>query len=289
MDWASGHWPGIMHMCVWMREYCLGWGVVLWVRGNRHHGHRRQGPRGPLCPPSEGTHGSTPPDRPRLHRRTVHPPAKQPDTQMAAARSLAVHLLAWGRRNYINSSVVSVTKDWSSDLWDYTLLYCTVLCSTVLCSTLLCSSALSTTPLYCVLLYSTVYYLTLLYCHLYSHPASHTSFFTIVLYSPPCCLFSFSRTLLCSMHTPHCQLWTHTHTHTHCAHIQADTQMQLLKKVSDAPHNNNNNHKAKHPLCSKSLWAADSHYTDHRKSVTDERICLYASLRCCCRINKFPV
>lgn len=27
MDWASGHWPGIVRMCVWMRASCLGgWG-----------------------------------------------------------------------------------------------------------------------------------------------------------------------------------------------------------------------------------------------------------------------
>lgn len=54
MDWASGHWPGIVHMCVWMCASCLGWGVVLWVRGNRHHGHGLQGPPGPLCPPRRG-------------------------------------------------------------------------------------------------------------------------------------------------------------------------------------------------------------------------------------------
>lgn len=33
MDWASGHWPGIVPVCVWMRASCLGWGVALWVRG----------------------------------------------------------------------------------------------------------------------------------------------------------------------------------------------------------------------------------------------------------------
>lgn len=68
---------------------CQGEGVVLQVRGNRHHGHRRQGPPGTPEPPSEEPHGLSCLKHTRV-QQIVRPPAKQPDTQMVAAKSVSI-------------------------------------------------------------------------------------------------------------------------------------------------------------------------------------------------------
>lgn len=122
-DWASGHWPGFVHMRVWMRVSCFGgWGVLLQVRGNRHHGHRLQGPPGPRCPPLRGDTWPGRLDRPLHHKQTVHPPAKkQPDTQMVAASpSSSVRRRKWNQlvrhqRDLAKDEVIpwSLGKQWN--------------------------------------------------------------------------------------------------------------------------------------------------------------------------------
>lgn len=178
MDWASGHWPGIVHVCL---DACVLFGVRGGAlgQGNRHHGHRLQGPPGPLCPPQRGhmaRHPLTDPDT--IGRQFTQQPS-------SLTHRWWIHLLAWDRWNEINSSVISVfvcflwrlsdpltsgnNKDinktydqfysallHTTTLSHFILYYCAVLCCTVLCS-------------------------TLYYCHLYSDPPSHSLFFTTVL------------------------------------------------------------------------------------------------------------
>ena len=83
MDWASGHWPGIVPVCVGMRASCSGWGVLLWVRGagimvTGYKAH--QDPCAPL-------RGDTWLDTRQNHGQAGHPPAEQPDGQMVASSS----------------------------------------------------------------------------------------------------------------------------------------------------------------------------------------------------------
>lgn len=107
-DWASGHWPGFVHMCVWMRVSCLGLrgaalgqgGTGTMVTGHKAH----QDPRRPSPPPHRG------------HTAWTRDGAWVAD----GCSHRRVHLLAWGRVNEINSSVISVIwlkTRWSADFW----------------------------------------------------------------------------------------------------------------------------------------------------------------------------
>lgn len=157
MDWASGHWPGIVHMCVWMRASCLGWGVVLWVRGTGIIVTGYKAHQDPFAP----LRGDTWPDTPR---QTPTPQADSSPTSQAAwhpdgGSSLAVRLLTWGRRDEINSSVISVW--WLRDplilgminIW-FILVYATLFYSILLFCTLplLFCSVLNHSVLYSVVL-----------------------------------------------------------------------------------------------------------------------------------------
>lgn len=156
MDWASGHWPGIVHVCL---DAC----VLFRVRGgalgqgNRHHGHRLQGPPGPLCPPQRGhmaRHPLTDPDT--IGRQFTQQPS-------SLTPRWWIHLLAWGRRNEITSSVISVLFVFSEDWvirWPLEIIK-NMANSTLLYSILL--SSLITPPSHTVS-FITVLYCTVLYC-----------------------------------------------------------------------------------------------------------------------------
>lgn len=71
---------------VWGEGWCSGsGGTGIVVTGYKAH----QDP----CAPLRGDTWPETPDRPPHHKQTVHPPAKQPDTQMVAAKSVSIFLL----------------------------------------------------------------------------------------------------------------------------------------------------------------------------------------------------
>ena len=175
MDRASGHWPVIVLMCVWMRASCLGWRVVLWVRGTGIMVTGCKTKRGPCTPLRGDTWPWDPPDRASTPQGDSSP-TSQAAWRADGGSSLAVRLLVWGRRDEISSSVISVfcvcTHWWQRDprtsgnnkamthstihsmlplciLLDFTLLWFPCLFSSVLSgrveSSLLNSSALKPT------------------------------------------------------------------------------------------------------------------------------------------------
>lgn len=118
MDWASGHWPGIVRMCVWMRASCLGgWGCS--GSGEQASWSQATNPTRTPAPPLRGDTWPVASHLPRIAGRVLlaSRAAWHPDGRQLGSLSIFSHEAGEIKSPHLSSasSLYVFSDNWSDD------------------------------------------------------------------------------------------------------------------------------------------------------------------------------